>query len=243
MVIELKNISLIYKARNGFSLKNRLLNYKSLGVNDTSAKDYKALDDVSFKIEKGKVYGIIGNNGAGKSTLLRLLSGAVSPDSGEIIRNYGSINLLSLGVGFVGDLSGYDNIFLNAMLLGFDKKTIHSFLKEIIEYSELGDFISKPVRTYSSGMRSRLAFSIAIKLKPEVLLIDEILSVGDVNFREKSFNSLKEVISSDNTTVIMVNHDLNKIKELCSEAIYLKKGKLILKGNVEEVLARYNEEK
>jgi len=239
-IIKVENVDLIYQSAESLSIKKALkiiFHYK----NESLLKRYKALSNISFSIEKGKVYGIIGNNGAGKSTLLRILSGVMSPYSGTVTRNYKTINLLALGVGFSKEISGYDNIFLNGMLLGFTRKQINEKLQEIIEYSELGEFIYKPMKTYSSGMVSRLGFSIAINLKPEVLLIDEILSVGDIKFREKSFNSIKNIIKDKSITVVIVSHSLSQIEDLCDYVIWLDKGNLILKGNTIDVLEMYKQ--
>lgn len=194
-------------------------------------------------MERGKVYGIIGNNGAGKSTMLRVLSGVMSPNSGTVERNYQKINLLALGAGFSRELSGRDNIYLNAMLLGFSKKDISEVFDDIVAYSEIGDFINRPIKTYSSGMVSRLGFSIAIHLKPEVLLIDEVLSVGDAQFREKSFNSIRKIIEDKDTTVAIVSHSMNQIEVLCDRVIWLDKGRVVAQGDTADVLELYNQQR
>ncbi len=237
-IIKAEDIELVYQSAESLSIKKAIKMLFSKDKENILVK-FKALNKVSFSIEKGKVYGIIGNNGAGKSTLLRILSGVMSPTAGKIERNYKTINLLALGVGFSREISGYDNIFLNGMLLGFSKEEIGEKLKDIVEYSELGDFIYKPMKTYSSGMVSRLGFSIAIHLKPEVLLIDEVLSVGDVKFREKSFNSIRQVISDNDTTVVIVSHSIAQIKDLCDRVIWIEKGKLIAAGDTKNILETY----
>lgn len=211
------------------------------GSSDHFINQYKALNNVSFTLEKGKVYGLIGNNGAGKSTLLKVLSGVISPNNGVIIRNYRTINLLALGIGFSSEISGWDNIILNGLLLGFSKEEILNRIDNIVEYSEIGEFIYKPMKTYSSGMRSRLGFSVAINLQPDVLLIDEVLSVGDIYFREKSFNSIKKIIMDDKITVVIVSHSLNQLKELCSEGIWLEKGVLKGVGDINEIINEYTQ--
>lgn len=238
--IQLNNIELIYTSAESLSFKkvaNKILSKKDT----TILKRYKALDNISLTIEKGKVYGIIGNNGAGKSTLLRVLSGVMSPNSGTVERNYSSINLLALGIGFSKELSGIDNIYLNGMLLGFSKKEILQVKDQIIEYSEIGDFIERPMKTYSSGMVSRLGFAIAIHLKPEVLLIDEVLSVGDTKFREKSFDSIRKIIQDENITVIIVTHSMSQVEQLCDEVIWLDKGHMIASGDKTVVLSLYQQ--
>jgi len=224
-VLKLKNVNLIYRSAESLSYKHLL------GLRKSVINSYKALDDVSLNMERGKVYGIIGNNGAGKSTLLRVLSGVMSPNNGTVIRNYNSINLLALGIGFSKELKGIDNIFLNGMILGFSKKHIISILQEIIDYSELGEFIYRPMKTYSSGMVSKLGFSVAIHLRPEVLLIDEVLSVGDAKFRQKSLESILSIINDKETTVAMVSHNTEELKKICDNIIWLNKGKL---GSVRE---------
>ena len=237
-VFQVENINLIYRSAESLSYK-RLLR---LGDKAVISK-YKALTDVSFTIERGESYGIVGSNGAGKSTLLRVLSGVMSPSSGNVIRNYNTINLLALGVGFSKDLTGIDNVYLNGMLLGFSKKQIALILDDIVEYSELGDFIHRPMKTYSSGMTSRLGFSIAINLRPEVLLIDEVLSVGDAKFREKSYASILSLIQDENTTVVIVSHALGELEAICDKVIWLDKGHIVAQGNASEVLnlyARFN---
>lgn len=236
VVLRIENADLIYRSKQSLSIKRFLMK----GVfNDRLLSEYKALNDVTLELEKGKVYGVIGRNGAGKSTLLKVLSGAMAPNNGKIIRNYKSVNLLALGVGFTKDISGRNNIILNGMLLGFTKQEILSKMDDIIEYSELGEFIEKPMKTYSSGMVSRLGFSIAINLKPEILLIDETLSVGDINFREKSFNSIKQLIFDKHTTVVIVSHSIDQIRQLCDETFYLEKGSLVGFGNTDNVVKQY----
>ena len=234
-VLELKNVDLIYRSAESLSYKRLLRLGKKSVVNA-----YKALSDVSITIEKGKVYGVIGNNGAGKSTLLRLLSGVMSPNRGSVSRQYGTINLLALGIGFSKELTGIDNIYLNGMLLGFSKKQITAVLDDIVAFSELEEFIHRAVKTYSSGMVSRLGFSIAIHLRPDVLLIDEILSVGDVKFREKSFASLRKIIMDEDITVIIVSHSMTQIEDICDEVIWLDKGKVIAQGCSSEVIDLYS---
>jgi len=237
-VLEVKNIDLLYKSHESISFKSIVNLFTGKRVS-TLIKAYKALNNVSFTLEKGKVYGIIGNNGAGKSTLLRVISGVLSPNSGEVVRNCESINLLALGIGFSRDLTGRENIYLNAMLLGFSRKEIDEKIQTITDFSELGEFIDMPMRTYSSGMISRLGFSVAINMKPDVLLIDEVLSVGDNNFKEKSFNAIKEIIMDKNITVVIVSHSYQQIKDLCNEIIWLEKGVLVAAGPTEEILDQY----
>ena len=237
-VVEFKNVDLSYGSIESISYKKIMDIFKK---KESIHSKYKALNDVSFTIEKGKVYGLIGNNGAGKSTLLRAIAGIIAPDSGEVKINTNKISLLSIGIGFIKELTGYDNIILNSLLQGFTKKQIDEKIHEIIEFSELGDFIYKPMKNYSSGMVSRLGFAISINLKPELLLIDEVLSVGDGRFKNKSYTAIMELIKDKDITVVIVSHSLGSIKEICDEAIWLEKGKVIKKGQSEIIVKEYEE--
>ena len=240
-IITLKDVSLVYSSAEALSVKKIVKMLLSGQRKPKLRSEYQALHGISFSILRGSVYGIIGRNGAGKSTLLRILSGSMSPTSGTVERNYQTINLLALGVGFTKDLTGYENIFLNGMILGFSKQVIQEKLQEIISYSELGDFIYKPMKTYSSGMISRLAFSIGIHLKPDALLVDEILSVGDARFQEKSFRSIREYIEAENTTAVLVSHSMQQIRSLCECCIWLEKGELIAMGDTQTVTDAYDQ--
>ena len=202
---------------------------------------FHALKGVSFEIEEGKILGIIGKNGAGKSTMLRAIAGIFSPDKGKIDLHGRSISLLSIGVGFNRKLTGRENIYLSGMLLGFSEEEIAAKEKEIIDFADIGDFIRKPVKTYSSGMYSKLAFAITAILETDIMLIDEVLSVGDAKFKEKSYNKMKELISDDTRTVIIVSHSLGTIKELCDEVLWLNDGEVMMKGDASEVIPKYEE--
>lgn len=235
-IIEVRNLHLKYRFIKSLTFKDWIGNtfYRS----QSKIKVIDALTDVTFNIEKGKTIGIIGENGAGKSTLLRVLARVYAPDSGQVKINTDSISLLSLAAGFKSELSGYENIYLNGLLLGLSKEQLDQKLDEIISFSELGDFIENPVRTYSSGMKSKLAFSIACHVDPELLLIDEVFSVGDARFRKKSSAKITELINSERT-VVMVSHSEELIKQLCDEVIWLDKGKLIAHGTTNEILKDY----
>lgn len=202
---------------------------------------FEAVKGVSFEIPEGKILGIIGKNGSGKSTLLRAIAGIFSPDSGTIDLHNNSVSLLSIGVGFNKKLTGYENIYLSGMLLGFSEEQIKVKEQEIISFADIGDFIYKPVKTYSSGMYSKLAFAITAILETDIMLIDEVLSVGDVQFKEKSYNKMKELISADKRTVIIVSHSLGTIKELCDEVLWLNDGKIKMIDKAEEVIPKYEE--
>lgn len=197
-----------------------------------------ALRHVSFDVRKGETLGVIGRNGAGKSTLMKLLANIINPDEGVIKREPGTLQLLSLQVGFLMHLTGRENAFMSGMLLGLRKKEVLSVMQKIIEFSELGDQIDDPVRTYSAGMRARLGFAVAQQTNPDVLLIDEALSVGDARFREKSKAVMAERIKSDKTVVI-VSHNEQTIREFCNRVVWLNNGKIQQVGETEAVLSAY----
>jgi len=203
-------------------------------------KDFWALKGINFDVKKGEVLGVIGRNGSGKSTLLKILSGLISPDKGEYIVKGRRPILLSLGAGFDQELSGLENIYLNSLLLGHTKEEIEKKIDDIIEFSELGDFIYEPVRTYSSGMRSRLAFSIAITLDPDILLIDEVLGVGDQAFRVKSEKTILDKIKQ-NKTVVIVTHSASLVNKICDRVVWIHLGEQKAVGPTEEVVPLYNQ--
>ena len=192
-------------------------------------------------MEKGQIMGIVGKNGSGKSTLLKTLSGIFSPDEGTVDLHGHSVSLLSIGVGFQKDLTGRENIFLSGMLLGFSEQQVAALVDEIIEFSELGKFIDRPVRTYSSGMYSKLAFSITSTLKTDIMLIDEVLSVGDAKFKKKSYAKMKELISDKERTVIIVSHNSDTIRKLCDSVLWMHEGKIKMQGDPQEVMQAYEE--
>ena len=232
--IEVENLSIHYKTVQKYSIKQSLLKGKK-----KKADEFEAVKNISFKLEKGEILGLIGKNGSGKSTLLRAIAGIFSPNRGTIDLHGHSISLLSIGVGFQAELTGRENILLSGMLLGFSEKEINARMEEIIEFSELGDFIDKPVRTYSSGMYSKLAFSITAILETDIMLIDEVLSVGDSRFRKKSYIKMKQLISDKDRTVIIVSHDMKTIANLCTTVVWINDGELVKFGNTKEILAEY----
>lgn len=237
-----KNIAVTVK---NLHISYRGLKKTSIRASWSKLKDkveiFEALKGVSFEVEEGKILGIVGKNGSGKSTMLRAIAGIFSPDKGSINLHGNSISLLSIGVGFNNKLSGYENIYLSGMLLGFSEEEIKEKEQEIIDFADIGDFIYKPVKTYSSGMHSKLAFAITAILETDIMLIDEVLSVGDVKFKEKSYNKMKELISDDKRTVIIVSHSLGTIEELCDEVLWLHEGEMKMLGTAEEVLPKYEE--
>lgn len=204
------------------------------------AKKVAALNDVSFNIFQGETVGIIGKNGAGKSTALKLIAGVTAPTSGKVAISCKVAPLIELGAGFHHELTGYENIFLNGAILGMHKKEIESRLNDIIEFSELKDFIYAPVKKYSSGMYMRLAFSIAINTSAPLLLIDEVLAVGDESFQKKCLDYLQEVKKSRERTIIFVSHSEQLVKKFCERVILLDHGKLIADGDPKEVFEKYH---
>ncbi|ADY73955.1 Teichoic-acid-transporting ATPase [Desulfurobacterium thermolithotrophum DSM 11699] len=200
---------------------------------------YEALKGVSFTVEDGEVLGIIGPNGAGKSTLLKILTGVIIPDEGKIHIDGRITGLLELGTGFNFEMTGIENIYLNGMLLGMTKEELDRKKDSIIEFSELGDFIYEPLKTYSSGMVMRLAFSIAIHAEPSCFVVDEALSVGDAHFQQKCMKRIKE-FKEKGGSIIFVSHDMNAVKVLCDKALLLHKGKIIDEGSPEKVVNSYN---
>ncbi|MBE6512694.1 MAG: ABC transporter ATP-binding protein [Methanobrevibacter olleyae] len=241
IAIELRNVSLSFKIGNDKidNLKEYVI--RTLKRNKEKKTIFKATDDVSFKIYKGEKVGLIGYNGAGKSTLLKIISGVYSPDEGEVIINGNIAPLLSLGAGFDKNYSGRENIFLNGAILGYDEKFLREKYDEILEFSELGDFINLAVKNYSSGMLSKLGFSIATIVDPDILILDEVLGVGDITFRKKSKEKLKSLMES-NTTVLLVSHSISEIRSICDKAIWIEKGKVREIGEVNYICDKYTKE-
>ncbi|MEG0181276.1 MAG: ATP-binding cassette domain-containing protein [Terrisporobacter sp.] len=236
IAIEVKDLSITYKSMKAYSIKKNLLKLKKAKL-----KEFQAVKKVSFNLEEGQILGIIGKNGSGKSTMLKALAGIFSPDSGSIDLHNRSVSLLSIGVGFNKSLSGRENIILSGMLLGFSEQDIRQKMDEIIEFAELGKFIDMPVKTYSSGMFSKLAFSITAILKTDIMLIDEVLSVGDQKFKKKSYKKMKELISDKKRTVVIVSHNISTLKELCNQVMWMHEGVIKKMGDPEPVLEEYTE--
>lgn len=198
------------------------------------------LDDVSFEIKKGEFFGIVGRNGSGKSTLLKLLAGIYVPDKGLIQVNGSLTPFIELGVGFNPELTGRENIFMNGALLGFSKKEMDDMYDDIVEFAELEDFMDQRLKNFSSGMQVRLAFSIAVRAKSDILLLDEVLAVGDSAFQKKCYDYF-EKLKHDNTTIIIVTHDMSAVKRFCTRAIYIEDGKILEQGDPLDVADRYEE--
>jgi len=201
-------------------------------------QEFWALKNISFEIKKGDRVGIVGLNGAGKSTLLKIISGVMKPTEGTVKIKGKLVPLLELGAGFDNDYTGRENIFLNGAMLGYSKEFLEEKYDEIVDFSEIGKFIDVPIKNYSSGMKARLGFSIATMVEPEILVIDEVLSVGDAKFRKKSEERIMSLFDKG-ITVLFVSHSVGQVKSLCNKAIWLEKGKLIMQGDVEEVCAAY----
>ena len=200
--------------------------------------EFWALSDVSFEVKKGEVIGLIGSNGAGKSTLLKVVSGVMKPTKGNVTVNGQISPMIELGAGFDQELTARENIYLNGAILGYSKEFIDEKFEEIVEFSELRSFLDAPVKNFSSGMVAKLAFSIATVVDPEILIVDEILSVGDIKFQEKSKNKMMEMIKGG-TTVLYVSHSLDSIEELCDRVVWLEHGKLVKIGNTKEICKEY----
>ncbi|TWC34965.1 lipopolysaccharide transport system ATP-binding protein [Pseudomonas sp. SJZ079] len=225
VLISVQNVTVSYPVRQG------LLRWSK----------YTPLKDISFDLHRGETVGIIGRNGAGKSTLLRMIAGILEPDGGRILNHGARVSLLSLGVGFMPHLSGRQNAMLSGMLLGLHRSEIAKRMDAIIEFSDLGQFFDQPLRTYSSGMRARLGFSVAIQVNPDVLLVDEVLGVGDEEFRAKSTAEMKRLIKSDKT-VVLVSHVLPVIRDLCDKVVWIEDGLVSHTGPTRPILRQYLEQ-
>ena len=236
-IIEVNNVSMRFKMT-----KERIFSLKEYFIKFVTGKlvfeEFRALTDVSFSVKKGEILGIIGYNGAGKSTMLKVISGIMNPTSGYI-KVEGVISpLIELGSGFDMELTARENIFLNGYILGYSKKFIKEHFDKIVEFSELEEFLDVPVKNFSSGMVARLGFAIATIVQPEILIVDEILSVGDFKFQEKSENKIKEMLASG-TTVILVSHAINQIEDICTKVLWLEHGRVRGYGNTKEICEEY----
>lgn len=223
-----------------------ILELRDVGFSYTQSKTfgrrrkYLAIQGISFTINRGETVGIIGRNGCGKSTLLRIIAGIYRPDTGQIHRHCSRVSLLSLSLGFDPQLTGRENAVLSGMLSGSTRRQVAAELDEIIRFAELGRFIDEPIKTYSTGMRSRLGFAVALKLRTDLMLLDEVLSVGDQAFREKAEKAMVERINSKQT-VLLVSHSLSQTRTLCDRVIWLDKGGVVEAGEPDEVIARYQD--
>lgn len=238
-MIHVKNVFMKFNLGidKGYSIK--LLFISLFNKKYRRKKEYfSALNNISFDIKPGEVIGLIGSNGAGKSTLLKVVSGVMKPTTGKVIVNGAISPMIELGAGFDQELTARENIYLNGAVLGYSKKFINEKFNEIVEFSELKDFLDVPVKNFSSGMTAKLAFSIATVVNPEILIVDEILSVGDIKFQEKSKNKMMEMINGG-TTVLYVSHSLESIMELCNRVIWLDHGEIVKIGDAKKICKEY----
>lgn len=253
LMLKVENVSKIYRLGEigGTTLRDELqrlsakIRHKPDPTKKVGAKDYnkgekfKALDNVSFEVKKGERIGIIGHNGAGKSTLLKLISRVTGPTSGNIYMNGRVASMLEVGTGFHPELTGRENVYMNGAILGMTKKEIDAKMEDIIEFSEVGQFIDTPVKRYSSGMYVKLAFSVAAHLNSEIMIMDEVLAVGDMAFQNKCINKMKSVSEEENRTILYVSHNMNTIRQLCDRVIVLNKGEVVFDGLVDEGINCY----
>jgi len=235
--VKVQNVSITYR-----TTFERVPTFKSalvrFGRGERAVREVKAVQNVSFDVQHGTTIGIIGANGAGKSTLMRALAGILPPTEGRIEVHGRVSTLLSLGVGFNAALSGRENVVLGGLAAGLSRKAIQARYEEIAEFAELGDFMEMPMRTYSSGMFSRLAFSVAVHMDPDILLIDEALSAGDASFKTKAAAKMRDLVDNSRT-MFLVSHAMSSVRDLCDDCIWLHKGKLMMRGEPNEVIAAY----
>lgn len=239
-MIELENVTMKFNLgiEKNFSIKQAFVDFFSPKHKKKKKEYFCALDNISFSVKKGEVVGLIGSNGAGKSTLLKVVSGVMKPTKGKV-KVHGAISpMIELGAGFDMELTARENIYLNGAILGYSKKFIDEKFNEIVEFSELKDFLNVPIKNFSSGMTAKLAFSIATVVDPEILIVDEILSVGDIKFQEKSKKKMLEMIKGG-TTVLYVSHSLQSIKALCDKVIWIEHGKMIKMGEAKKICEEY----
>lgn len=235
VIIEFKNVTKEFSKQNQKTFKEFI---PALIRGEQTTDSFTALSDLDFKIFKGETVGIIGPNGSGKSTILKLIAGVMSPNKGKVIVKGSVSPLIELGAGMHPELTGKENIYLNGSILGLKRKQINEYFQSIIDFSELSEFIDQPVKHYSSGMYMRLAFSIAVHVKPEILLVDEILAVGDTAFQEKCFKKMEE-FKKEQVTIIFVSHSMQTVKSFCKKVIYINKHHIITIGEPEKVISKY----
>ena len=235
--VKVQNISKVYKLYN--KSIDRLRESLSL-TKKKYHKEFYALSDVSFEIKKGETVGIIGKNGAGKSTLLKIITGVLTPTSGHVHVNGRIASLLELGAGFNPEYTGIENIYLQGTLMGYTHNEMEAKIDEILAFADIGDFVHQPVKMYSSGMFARLAFAVAINVEPDILIVDEVLSVGDFRFQKKCEDRIKKMQESG-TTVLFVSHSIEQVQKLCKRAIWIEKGHIVKAGTTEEVCPEYRE--
>ena len=234
-VIEFKNVTKTYKLFKND--KKRLL---GLLFKKIKCKEKKAVNNANFSIKRGESVALFGKNGAGKSTILKMITGVCFPTEGEIIVNGRVSALLELTSGFDPEFTGRENIYLKGQLLGLKNKEIQDVEDKIVEFSQIGEYIDQPVRTYSSGMKARLGFSINVNIRPEILIVDEALSVGDEEFKNKCIKKINSIIENDNVTLLFVTHATGVAKEFCTRGILMESGKIVFDGDIEDAIIQYN---
>lgn len=241
IAIQVEHLTMEFKAFNDKidTLKEYVI--RTIKRDKSENKKVTVLNDISFTVKRGEKLGILGFNGAGKSTLLRIIAGVYEPTEGKITINGKIAPLLELSAGFDKNYSGKDNIYLNGALLSMDKNYLDEKYDEIVEYSELGEYINFPVKNYSKGMKAKLGFSIATLIEPDILIIDEILSVGDIKFKKKSGEKINEMMA-EGVTVLLVSHSINQVRRICDKCIWIDNGELIMEGDVDEVCDAYVED-
>lgn len=236
-MIEASHVTMRFRMNN-----DKILSLKEFVTTALRGKldyqEFTALEDVSFTVKQGETLGLVGRNGAGKSTMLKVISGILKPTEGSVVTHGNVVPMLELGSGFDFDLTGRENIFLNGAILGYSEEFLKEKYEEIVAFSELGEFINTPIRNYSSGMLARLAFSVATMVHPDILIVDEILSVGDAQFQEKSKARMLELMGGG-TTVLFVSHNIEQIREMCNRVIWLEHGQMKMQGKADEVCDAY----
>lgn len=234
ITIEFKNVTKKYNLTQ-YSKKGII----NLLLNKKNTKKKIVLENISFQISKGESVAILGKNGMGKSTIIKLLSGISYPTEGEIITKGKVSSILELNAGFETDFTGRENIYLKCQILDLTKEETDKIINSIIDFADIGEYIDEPVRTYSSGMRARLGFAISVHIKPDILAVDEVFSVGDYNFKQKCFNKIKEIKDDENVTFILVTHSPEIAEEFCTRGMLLEKGKIIYDGNIKTCINKY----
>lgn len=239
--IEVNDVTMVFNMASAKlnSLKEYFI---ALARHELFFKEFKALKNVSFKVPKGSVVGLVGTNGSGKSTMLKIIAGVLEPTEGDCLVRGNIAPLIELGAGFDIELTARENIYLNGALLGYTKQFIDEHIEDIIDFAELHEFMDMPLKNYSSGMVARIAFAIATVTEPDILIVDETLSVGDVFFQEKCMNRIRSFIETGNVTVLFVSHDINQVENLCQTAVWIEKGVKRMEGPVAEVCEAYRQQ-
>jgi ABC-type polysaccharide/polyol phosphate transport system ATPase subunit len=232
VVVKIENLTKRFVIRKEKSLKERIVNF---GRSNKHKEDFYALRDVSLEIRAGETLGLVGHNGSGKSTLLKSIGGIIQPNSGTIMRRGQLAALLELGAGFHPDLTGRENVYLNGSILGLTRETIEGAFDDIVAFSEIGEFIDTQVKFYSSGMYVRLAFAVAVHVNPDILLVDEVLAVGDEPFQQKCMEKIRQ-FQKDGRTIVLVTHSADQIQDVCDRVVVLKRGEVVFDGDTKQGL-------